>query len=159
MQLEFLYQELSSSYSSVLNTLKSTNSVQAASDKVLYDFEKPASPNSSQRAGYAQSYMSKFGGASYDVGTPWVPNDQLAMVHKGEMIVPEKYNPMGKSRFSSTAKETLEMPKYQSMDALIDVVRQGFQYIGRKIDNIKVQVETTSGNQPVEAMSPSYFTT
>lgn len=29
----------------------------------------------------------------YDVGTPYVPNDQLAMVHKGEMIVPAKYNP------------------------------------------------------------------
>lgn len=29
----------------------------------------------------------------YDVGTPFVPNDQLALVHKGEMIVPAKYNP------------------------------------------------------------------
>lgn len=28
---------------------------------------------------------------SYDVGTPFVPNDQLAMVHKGEMIIPRKY--------------------------------------------------------------------
>ena len=30
---------------------------------------------------------------SFDVGTNYVPNDQLAMVHKGEMIVPKKYNP------------------------------------------------------------------
>lgn len=30
---------------------------------------------------------------SFDVGTNYVPNDQLAMVHKGEMIVPAKYNP------------------------------------------------------------------
>lgn len=30
---------------------------------------------------------------SYDVGVNYVPNDQLAMVHKGEMIVPAKYNP------------------------------------------------------------------
>jgi len=30
---------------------------------------------------------------SYDVGINYVPNDQLAMVHKGEMIVPAKYNP------------------------------------------------------------------
>ena len=31
---------------------------------------------------------------SFDVGTNYVPNDQLAMIHKGEMIVPAKYNPM-----------------------------------------------------------------
>ena len=29
----------------------------------------------------------------YDMGTPFVPNDQLAFIHKGEMIVPAKYNP------------------------------------------------------------------
>ena len=29
----------------------------------------------------------------FDVGTNYVPNDTLAMVHKGEMIVPKKYNP------------------------------------------------------------------
>lgn len=31
-------------------------------------------------------------GASYAVGTKYVPNDQLAMVHKGEAIIPAKYN-------------------------------------------------------------------
>ena len=30
----------------------------------------------------------------YDVGTPYVPNDMIAQVHKGEMIVPAKYNPV-----------------------------------------------------------------
>lgn len=29
---------------------------------------------------------------SYDVGTNYVPNDQLAMVHRGEAIIPAKYN-------------------------------------------------------------------
>lgn len=29
----------------------------------------------------------------YDVGTPFVPSDQLAFVHKGEAIIPAKYNP------------------------------------------------------------------
>ena len=29
---------------------------------------------------------------AYDVGTNYVPNDQLAMVHKGEAIVPKKFN-------------------------------------------------------------------
>ena len=29
---------------------------------------------------------------SYDVGTDYVPRDQLAMVHEGERIIPKKYN-------------------------------------------------------------------
>jgi len=30
---------------------------------------------------------------SFDVGTNYIPNDQLAVVHKGEAVVPKKYNP------------------------------------------------------------------
>lgn len=30
---------------------------------------------------------------SYDVGTPFVPDDQLALIHKGEAIIPADYNP------------------------------------------------------------------
>jgi len=30
---------------------------------------------------------------SYDVGTPWVPRDGPAMLHKGEMVVPPHANP------------------------------------------------------------------
>lgn len=33
----------------------------------------------------------------YAKGTPYLPEDQLAMVHKGEMIVPASYNPMNPS--------------------------------------------------------------
>lgn len=31
---------------------------------------------------------------SFDVGTNYVPNDMVAQIHKGEMIVPAKYNPI-----------------------------------------------------------------
>ncbi len=30
---------------------------------------------------------------SYDIGTPFVPNDQLALIHKGESIIPASFNP------------------------------------------------------------------
>ena len=36
--------------------------------------------------------LSKLSVPSFDVGTNYVPQDMLAMVHKGERIVPEKYN-------------------------------------------------------------------
>ena len=36
--------------------------------------------------------ISRFGFNSYDVGTNYVPRDQLAFIHKGEAVVPKKYN-------------------------------------------------------------------
>lgn len=42
MQLEFLMQELNAGYKSLLNTLKTTNSVSEASNGVLLQFERPA---------------------------------------------------------------------------------------------------------------------
>ena len=41
---------------------------------------------------------------SYDVGTPFVPNDGLAFIHKGEMIVPAKYNPYNSESIVSKEK-------------------------------------------------------
>ncbi len=45
---------------------------------------------------------------SFDVGTNYVPNDQLAMVHKGEMIVPAKYNPMTSNISGGHDEEIIE---------------------------------------------------
>lgn len=42
MQLDFLFEELSTGYRSVLSTLKTATAVRTASDSVLLDFERPA---------------------------------------------------------------------------------------------------------------------
>lgn len=52
---------------------------------------------------------------SYDVGTNYVPNDQLAVVHKGEAIIPAKYN--NNSYFSSNDSTTNAL-----LEELIDKV-------------------------------------
>lgn len=62
-QLEFLIKELSESYPSVLNTLKTATSVLEASNAVLLKFECPADQSVSmqnKRASYGQSYYNKY---------------------------------------------------------------------------------------------------
>lgn len=63
VQLEFLYKELSESYKSVLNTLKTAKNIRTASDAVLTKFEKPANMGTSvqeKRASYGQKYYDKY---------------------------------------------------------------------------------------------------
>lgn len=64
MQLGFLSQELENSYPDVWNTLKSTNSIQSASDIVLTKFERPKDQSQSvknKRAGYGQQVYNQYG--------------------------------------------------------------------------------------------------
>jgi len=49
-------------------------------------------------------------GHGYAKGTPYVPEDQLAMIHEGEMVVPSKYNPYNSSS-DFKAFETLQLPE------------------------------------------------
>lgn len=66
-QLEFLYKELSESYTGVLSTLKNAKSVREASDTVLTKFERPANQGESvqiKRAGYGQTYYDKYAGGA-----------------------------------------------------------------------------------------------
>lgn len=63
MQLDFLYKELSESYKSVLNILKTATSVLQASNAVLLKYEKPADQSTAaqnRRASYGQKYYDKF---------------------------------------------------------------------------------------------------
>lgn len=71
---------------------------------------------------------------SYDVGTPFVPNDQLAFIHKGEAIVPADYNPFnGKSNasFGTTnsvsVNVVLDGAKFSSRDD-VDYMMEEMQF-------------------------------
>lgn len=63
MQLEYLYKELSTNYKSVLNVLKTTDSVLTASNEVLFKFEQPKNQDETvqkKRYTYSQGYYDKF---------------------------------------------------------------------------------------------------
>lgn len=80
MQLEFLFQELSSGYKSVLSILKSATSVLQASNAVLLQFERPADQSVSvqnKRASYGQNYYNQFAGAAQEGGNVGMSNSPL----------------------------------------------------------------------------------
>lgn len=71
-QLEFLYKELSESYSGVLSALKNAKSVRAASDIVLTKYEAPADQGTKvqeTRAGYGQKYYDAYAGSGTNSST------------------------------------------------------------------------------------------
>lgn len=67
-QLEFLYQELLTSYTGVLNLLRTTKSVDDASDKVLLDFEAPGAKESQieKRRELSKKWYEKFHGKTIE---------------------------------------------------------------------------------------------
>ena len=70
-QLEYLFKELSTSYKTVLNALKTASSVREASDVVLKKFECPADQSETvkvKRAGYGQKYFEKYKGSAMNGG-------------------------------------------------------------------------------------------
>lgn len=65
MQLDFLFEELSEGYKSVLAVLKTAKVVKAASDSVLLNYERPADQSETvktKRAGCGQAYYDKYAG-------------------------------------------------------------------------------------------------
>ena len=62
--------------------------------------------------------------ATYAVGTPWVPTDQLAMLHEGEMIVPAQFNPLALAQKNQTTDgtEILQTPDVKSTQLLSGLV-------------------------------------
>ena len=67
IQLEYLYQELQSSFPKILNLLKTSHNLTETTSTVLLDFERPANRGSSviaQRTQYATTYYNKYHGST-----------------------------------------------------------------------------------------------
>lgn len=108
------------------NAFKSLSSVEDATEIFEKAFERAGVVAMSERIQYANQALN-----SYDVGTPWVPNDQLALIHKGEAVVPADQNPYNNG---STVTST-------SSDEVIQVLKWGFNKLEKAIkENTPVQL-------------------
>lgn len=132
--------------------MNAAQSVAAATSAFFDGFEMYAGASQkmtsaiNKRSGYANSIYNQFAGtanptASYDTGTPWVPNDQVALIHEGEMIVPADYNP------ESGSTKTLDTDNDDSsIDDLIDIVKWGIETLEKAINNSGRQVSFSLAN-------------
>lgn len=96
---------------------------------------------------------------SYDVGTNYVPNDQLAMIHKGEAVVPAKYNRPNYGNDTSGLYQTIDSMTSE-ISSLRSLIQQGIpvsgQFVQRGSDLVAVVDKANSrrGTQPIS--NPAY---
>lgn len=128
-QLEVLWDQVSGT--SWFNKLKTTNSVSTAADLFLENYERPAVYNYDARRGAANSIYSEFAGNSYAVGTPWLENTQVALVHEGEMIVPADVNPL-----NSTTSTIPITPSESDNSDVVDALRWAVSRLEAKLDKV-----------------------
>lgn len=105
--------------------------------------------------------LGQLGVNGFDVGTNYVPNDQLAMVHQGEAIIPKKYNKpyRPEAQSSSAMLETMNAMR-QEMAMLRAKVEQGipvkgeFRQRGSDLVAVVERGKNKNGNQPLN--NPAY---
>lgn len=75
----------------------------------------------------------------YAQGTPYVPEDGLAMLHKGEMVIPAAYNPAGRSASAGGQNDEV----VQELRALrVEVVELRTQQKGETLDQQRINLRT-----------------
>ena len=125
VQLEYLYQELSTSYKSVLSTLQNATSVLEASNAVLFKFENPADQSvrvQNYRASLGQGFYDKYAGKKIDqpqeVVQVSVANDTTYTVKSGDTLsgIALKYN-----------------TTYQKLAEYNNIANPSIIYVGQKI--------------------------
>ena len=127
--LEFLYHELSTSYKSVLSTLKNATSILEASNAVLFKFENPADQSvrvQNYRASLGQKFYDKYAGTKVEVQQESVQvttqkpatNDTTYTVKSGDTLynIALKYN-----------------TTYQKLAEYNNIANPSIIYVGQKI--------------------------
>lgn len=94
-QLQFMLYEAQTGYGSLVADVSKMTDIDQATAEWESRYEGAGTPMLDQRIQYAHDIYDEFAGNSYAKGTPFLPEDQVAMVHEGEMIIPKDKNPIG----------------------------------------------------------------
>lgn len=96
---------------------------------------------------------------SYDVGTNYVPNDQLAMVHKGEAIIPAKYNTSNNSQNNGASNAVLSTLSAELAN-LRSVIQQGISVNGEFVqrgNDLYATVEKAKSGRGAQPLSNNAY--
>lgn len=112
--LNWVWDGMKGIWTSITNWV--SNTVNWLADKLAFwrrsktEMEQPVAPKGSKLP-------------SYDIGTKFVPSDQIALIHKGEAIIPAKYNPFNPNNNSTKTRTKVEkVEKGDKYDIHIDKV-------------------------------------
>lgn len=92
-------------------------------------------------------------GHGYAVGTPWIPDDQVAVVHKGEMIVPASNNPFNVGTVSSVPTSS----STDNLDTVVNVIKWAVNRLEKKSDEI-IDAINSNGTGNSYAATPTVST-
>ena len=137
-QLLFLQKEITENYGHALQALKNATTLEEKTVAWGRTFEVPSEEYADwgSRIAYSEDAFN-----SYKQGTPFVPNNQWAFLHKGEAVIPKEYNP-------ANNLSSFDIADYSP---ITQVLTWGFEYLAKKIEDLDIrvnQVADTESTQP-----------
>lgn len=155
-QLQFLLYEARTYYSGTISAVNDATDVDDATDIWQRGYEGAGNVQLATRQAYAESYYNEFAGNQYALGTPWVPEDQIALLHEGEAVVPADLNPFsGIGNLASFDSSNFENNPLNDTsgdtDDVIDTLKWMVNRLEMKLDAVISAVGGTRGR-----ITPSY---
>ena len=149
-QLQFLLYEARTYYSGTISAVNDATDVDDATDIWQRGYEGAGNVQLATRQAYAESYFNEFAGNQYALGTPWVPEDQIALLHEGEAVVPAYSNPFSElgnlATFDSSNFENSPLSDTSGdTDDVIDTLKWVVSRLEMKLDSVISAVGGTRG--------------
>lgn len=158
-QLSYLRQELTGTEAESISALNRANNLYDKTVAFGRAFERPSEQYAmwNTRYGYAQNALKDF--SKYEQGTPYVPDDQLAVLHEGEAVVPADNNPFDASGGVTNATP---ISNSKELEEIIKVLQWGFNKLDKSIKTLEEKGNPAPANNPFAkyikpAQVPSVF--
>lgn len=107
------------------------------------------------KAGYAEDpnyakslikMIDSYNLTQYKQGTPYVPDDQIALLHKGEMVVPKEFNPASNGKVLNG----------EDLGEVIKLLKWGFDFLGKKLSEEKIVQTKNTNKQQLRSLKDPY---